>query len=59
MATTSAVTVTARDHSTVPVMGSGAMACVKYVAYTKVTTSVVNGELAKSYSAQDQMARGP
>ena len=42
---------TARDQSAVPDMAFSAIASVKYVANTKVTTSVVNAELAKSYVA--------
>src|SRR5882672_1373560 len=53
-ATTMAVIVTARDHNAVPRAVSATIACKKYVAYTNVTTSVVNDEFAKSNSAHDQ-----
>jgi hypothetical protein len=48
----------ALDHHAVPVTWSGAIACVKYVEYTKVTTSVEYAEFAQSYKAHDQTMRG-
>ena len=39
---------TARDHCPVPVTSSGAIAAVKYAAYTNVTTRVVKAEFAQS-----------
>ena len=39
-----------RDQSAVPVAWSAAKFVLKYVPYTKVTTRVVNEELAQSYT---------